>query len=206
MDRRPNSAVAAIFLLLLLLSPCAAQDYTTAAPDGTPSATSVQGCISSSFFGFSYRLPEGMVLDDMSSAPNGGIDPTHKNFILFKAYRARSINRDVVDAAAEDRRSATDPSPESWMRTLHHWNSTRSDVRNQGDVESVTVGEQQFSRLRFHQLRDDGVITYETAFAIGTRGYVVYFILGSTDQVALALMEKSFETFSAEHAPCAVNK
>jgi hypothetical protein len=145
-----------------------------------------------------------MDFDDISTAPNGGKDSTGRNFILFKAYRPRGINRDVIDAAAEDRTLASDPSAASWMRALHRWNAVRSDVPSQGEVESVMAGDQQFSRLRFQQSRNDGVITYETAYAIGAHGFVVYLIFGSTDQTALTSMERSIDTFSNKTDGCSL--
>jgi hypothetical protein len=68
----------------------------------------------------------------------------------------------------------SDPSAASWMRALYRWNTKRTDVPYQGNVESITIGRQQFSRLLFQQTRDDGLITYEAAYAIGIHGYVVY--------------------------------
>ena len=196
-----------ISLILLGVMPlCRAQNYSTAAPDGAPSATISQDCVTSHFFSFTFRAPDGMDFDDISTVPNGGKDSTGRNVILFKAYRVRGANRDVIDAAAEDRRSANDSSAASWMRALHHWNATRSDVPSQGEVESVTAGDQQFSRLRFQQSRDDGVMTYETAYAIGVRGFVVYLIFGSTDQTVLTSMERSIGTFSNKTDACSLTE
>lgn len=195
------------FMLFTLLSLSSgalsrAQNYTTVAPDGSPAAKFSNDCVSSNFFGFSYRVPKGMKFDDMSTAPNGGIDPSGKNFVIFKAYSPRGSNRDVVNAAAEDRRATADPSAESWMRALHRWNASRADVLRQGDVETVKVGEVQFARLRFEQSRYDGVITYEAAYAVGAQGYVVYLILGSTDQSGLDSIEKSIGSFSQRIGEC----
>ena len=196
-----------ISLILLGVMPlCRAQNYSTAAPDGAPSATISQDCVTSHFFSFTFRAPDGMDFDDISTVPNGGKDSTGRNFILFKAYRVRGANRDVIDAAAEDRRSANDSSAASWMRALHHWNATRSDVPSQGEVESVTAGDQQFSRLRFQQSREYGVMTYETAYAIGVRGFVVYLIFGSTDQTVLTSMERSIGTFSNKTDACSLTE
>ena len=123
-----------------------------------------------------------MTPKDMDQAPNTGNDPTHRNYVLFMASRDRKLSQDVVDVAAEDRRSAADPSAASWMRALHHWNATRSDVPAQGEVGSISVGGQELSQLHFQQTRADGVVTYEAAYAFGVKGYVVYFIFGSVDQ------------------------
>ncbi len=199
-------AGAVLPVLLALVVPGSAQSYTAKAPDGTPGATFAKDCVASTFFNFSYRLPQGMSLQDMSGEPKGGNDPTGKNFILFTAHRSRGIDFDVVDAAAEDRRSTTDPSAASWIRALHHWNTNRSDVPDQGDVESITIGDQLFSRLRFRQSRNDGVITYEAAYAIGVRGFVVYFIFGSVDENALKLIEESMQSFSSGSESCTANK
>lgn len=179
-----------------------AQNFTTPAPDGMASANFTGKCVTSSFFAFSYRLPEGVSLDDMSTAPNGGVDPTHRNFVLFKAYHPRGANRDVVNAAAEDRRSASDQSASSWMRALHNWNATRKDVPKQGEVGTASIGTLVLAKLEFQQSRDDGAITYETAYAYATRGYVVYFIFGSVDKDALVQLEKSMESFSANPGAC----
>ena len=194
-----------ISLILFGVMPlCKAQNYSTAAPDGTPAATFSHGCVTSHFFSFTFRAPDGMDFDGMSTAPNDGKDSTGRNVILFKAYRPRGDNRDVIDAAAEDRRLASDSSAASWMRALHRWNANRSDVPSQGEVESVTAGDQQFSRLHFQQSRDDGVSTYETAYAIGVRGFVVYLIFGSTDQTVLTSMERSIDTFSTKTDACSL--
>jgi hypothetical protein len=188
--------------LILTASICPAQVYTTSAPDGTPGITSVPGCATSQFFQFAYRLPEGMALQDMSHAPNGGEDPTHRNYVLFMASRARGVNQDVVDVAAEDRRSASDSSAASWMRALHNWNAKRSDVPMQGEVETVSVSGQDLSRLEFQQSRQDGVITYEAAYAFGVKGFVVYFIFGSISRSALDDLAKSIRSLSIGSGNC----
>ena len=206
MHRLFSLSAVAFALLAGTVPQSSAQSLTTPAPDGTPGATFVQGCVTSHFFNFTYRLPDGMSLADMSRAPNGGNDPTGRNFVLFMAHRARGINQDVVNAAAEDRRQASDSSAASWMRALHNLNKRRQDIPTQGEVESVPIGDQQLARLRFQQSRDDGVITYESAYAIGVRGYVVYFIFGSIDQAALASLERSMGYFSAKDGACAVSK
>jgi len=206
MHHRVNWSGALLALLLPAVTHCSAQNYSTLAPDGTPGATFAQGCVTSRFFNFAYRLPDGMSLADMSKSPNGGSDPTGKNFVLFMAHRARGINQDVVNSAAEDRRSAGDSSAASWIRALHNLNKTRPDVPEQGEVESISIGEQQLSRLRFQQSRDDGMITYESAYAFGVHGYVVYFIFGSVDQAALASLERSMGYFSVKGGTCAGGK
>ncbi len=194
------------FILLATSVFCSGQSYSTKAPDGSPAATIADTCVSSQFFSFTYSLPQGISLQDLSSEPNGGSDPTGKNFVLFKAYRDRDGKRDVIDAAAEDRRSSSDPSAASWMRALYRWNSKRTDVPYQGNVNSITIGRQQFSTLLFQQTRDDGVITYEAAYAIEIHGYVVYFIFGSVDQAILVSIERSIESFSPNGGACTVGK
>jgi hypothetical protein len=196
----------ALYLFGFSTAYCFGQTFTAPAPDGTPGIAISQGCLSSRFFEFTYRLPEGMSLSDMSEEPNGGKDPTGRGFVLFKAYKANDKNRDVVDAAAEDRRSAKDSSAASWIRALHRWNATRADVPKQDDVESTKLGAQEFSRLRFQQSRDDGVITYEAAYAIGVRGYVIFFILGSVDQRGLTALEESMKSLSTGNGACSTAK
>jgi hypothetical protein len=200
-------AVHLFALTLLIAAPiCIAQSYTTNAPDGTPGISFAHGCVSSPFFSFTYNLPDELTLEDMSHAPNGGNDPTHRAYALFMASRDRGINRDVVEAAAEDRRSATDSSAASWMRALHHANATRNDVPTQDEVETVSVGDQELSRLAFQQSRSDGVITYEVAYAFGVKGYVVFFILGSVDHGTLAGLEKSIQSLSFKPDGCGAAK
>lgn len=199
---RARRLSAVLFLLLYAIVQSAAQVLTKPAPDGTPSATFDQDCVTSKFFDFTYRLPSGMSLDDMSNAPNGGDDPTHKNFVIFMAHRNRGINRDVVNAAAEDRRSTSDPRAASWIRALHNMNESRTDVPFQGKIEPISLGNQQFYRLRFQQSRGDGVLTYEAAYGTGVRGYVLYFILGSVIQAELATLEKSLDSFSSKADSC----
>jgi hypothetical protein len=80
-----------------------------------------------------------MSLQDISSEPNGGNDPAGKTFILFEGNRANGTDHDVVDAGAEDRRTASDSSAASWMRALHHWNTKRTDVPYQAEVESFRI-------------------------------------------------------------------
>jgi hypothetical protein len=192
---------------ILFLSFCAAahsvaQNHTTAAPDGSPAANFADHCAISKFFQFSLNLPQDEGLADLSLEPDGGADPTGRTFVLFKSFRAYGINRDVIDVAAEDRRAASDPSAASWMRALHNLNSHRKDVPSQGEVEYLTIAGQDFARLRFQQSRDDGVITYEAAYAFGIRGYVVFFMLGSVSQGRLGILEKTFDSFSSGTPHC----
>jgi hypothetical protein len=193
---------AFLLLFFCVATRGAGQSYTTPAPDGSPSATFADHCVTSQFFQFSYKLPGDEELADLSLEPDGGADPTHRTFVLFKSFRAYGINRDVIDVAAEDRRAASDPSAASWMRALHNLNSHRKDVPAQGEVAYLTIAGQDFARLRFRQSRDDGVITYEAAYAFGTRGYVVFFILGSVDQARLGLLERTFDSFSSGTSIC----
>src|SRR5580658_2249270 len=206
MHLRVTLSGAISFFVLSGMMYCRAQEYSTPAPDGTAGATFSQGCVTSRFFDFTFRVPSGMSFDDMSNAPNGGKDSTGLNFVIFMAHRDHGLNRDVINVAAEDRRSKSDPSAASWMRALHQLNTSRSDVPVQGEVESIPVGDQQVSRLRFQQSRNDGVITYEAAYAVGVRGYVVYFIFGSIDQAVLTSMEKSMDSFSTKIGACSLVK
>jgi hypothetical protein len=196
-----------LFSLVLLLvvgvsTSSSAQNFTTPAPDGSTSATFAADCVSSRFFDFSLRVPERMSFDDQPKAPESGKDDTRLNFVIFTAHRPHGANKDVVVAAAEDRRSAPDSGAASWMRALHDLNTTRSDVPTQGEVESVSAGDQKFSRLRFQQKREDGVITYQSAYAVGVRGYVIYFVFGSVDQNTLHSMEESMNSFTTKVGAC----
>jgi hypothetical protein len=191
-----------MFLFFCVATRGVGQNYTTPAPDGSPAATFAAHCVTSKFFQFGYKLPEDEELADLSLEPDGGVDPTHRTFVLFKSSRAYGISRDVIDVAAEDRRTANNPSAASWMRALHNLNTNRKDVPAQGEVEYLTIAGQDFARLRFQQSRDDGVITYEAAYAFGARGYVVFFMLGSVDQARLGLLEKTFDSFSPGTSLC----
>jgi hypothetical protein len=105
------------------------------------------------------------------------------------------FNRDVVNVAASYRANTPDPSAASFLRALRHANEAQTDIRNQGQVTSLLIDGQEFASLRYQQIRDDGEITYESAFATAIRGFVVFFVFGSVSNDSLAQMQQSMQTF-----------
>jgi hypothetical protein len=189
-------------VMVLFVARGQSQTLTTPAPDKMPAAEFNLGCVTSHFFHFTFQIPEGMGFEDLSAEPNKGIDPTHRNFIIFKAFKRRGSNQDVISVAAEDRNSAADSSAASWMRALHNWNATRADVVSQDAVESVPHPVQDLARLHFRQSRADEVLTYESAWAFGVKGYVEYFILGSVDRDTLQALDDAMGSLDLTNRGC----
>lgn len=206
---RPSSW-GIVVVLILGGGECLAQSFSALAPDGRPAAVITSGCATSKFFGFSYRLPEEMSPEDLSPMPGGGRDPSGNDFVLFKASRGRRLpdfNRDVLTAAASYRGNTPDPSAASFLRALRHANEEQPDIQGQGEITPLVLNHQQFATLRYQQIRDDGAITYESAYAAAMRGFVVYFVFGSIRSDSLAQMEKSIQTFSmSDHCSAVASK
>jgi hypothetical protein len=115
------------------------------------------------------------------------------------ANRTRQLpdfNRDVINAAASYRGNTPDPSAASFLRALHYAHESKKDIVSQGEVESITINNQQFASLRYQQARDAGIVTYESAYAASIHKFVVFFIFGSIKAADLANLEQSMQSFA----------
>lgn len=197
MNRMPAWPLKTNLLAILFAGvSCAAQTYSGQAPDRTSAALISNGCVVSKYFGFSYLLPDGMLPQEIPASSRN--DPSGEDFVLFMATRTRKLpdfNHDVLDAAAEYRAGGRDAGAAGFLRALKKANEAEPDIESQGDVHLTTLNNQEFANLLYKQRRDDGTITYESAYAIALRGYVVYFVFASISANDLAGLERSMQSF-----------
>ena len=75
------------------------------------------------------------------------------------------------------------------MRGLRSWNTRRSDVLTQGEVETVKIGRRSFSRSA---LSKHAMMSSRTKWLMpGNKGFVIYFIFGSVSPTRLQSIETS---------------
>lgn len=197
-------AGAVLAVVALAVPAVRAQTLGGGAENGPQALTIAQGCVTSRYFDFSYRLPEGMKAQQIPNAPPAAGAP--RPVMLFVTYRDRGPHRDVAVATAEELRGEKEPSAAKWMDRLREANAGREGVVNQSSLASETVNGQKFWSLTFQQVREDGSVVNEAVYATALRGYVVSFTFGSAAQPELAAMAQSIQSFEPSATGCGAGK